>query len=376
MLIATMQNMQSLNPLQMRRAVKDYRFEVNEPRMSEECSQYLSQLQRDWERRRIRLGVEAIQRQVNMRKQNANMEGPLEPEHLEGDPGTSIDSLFDPDVGLSEYVPPSAPPSIGELEDSRYMLPLVLPSNQFLPAIPPSDAAYRNIMPQTPFAGDVEGTRPRSRMSYSSNRPLGWSIRRFVKLRELPDGFVSWLQHTQEAADHRLRLHRNRGIHGAWREKATHEQESKPEAGGLKLSAGVLPLKLSPAMPMGESTLANVPSQVGAEVHRTRVQSDPSGQQSPLPGPSLPTSKSDRYPHSPRLPLSAPPHFRQRTDSISSRKSLGRDDNSPVAPSAGRWWRPTARVPTNASASGSDDPGMSDDGKTPTMAGAKRFWGD
>lgn len=32
--------------------------------MSEECSQYLAQLHKDWERRRIKLGVEAIRREV------------------------------------------------------------------------------------------------------------------------------------------------------------------------------------------------------------------------------------------------------------------------------------------------------------------------
>lgn len=65
----------------MRRAVRDYRFEVghnlfcmrcvdgkpqvSESRMSEECAQYLVQLQKDWERRRVKLGVEALRREVS-----------------------------------------------------------------------------------------------------------------------------------------------------------------------------------------------------------------------------------------------------------------------------------------------------------------------
>lgn len=57
--------MKSLNPVQMRRAVRDYRYEVNEPRMDEECVQYLGQLQKDWERRRVRMGVEALQKEVS-----------------------------------------------------------------------------------------------------------------------------------------------------------------------------------------------------------------------------------------------------------------------------------------------------------------------
>jgi hypothetical protein len=49
---------------QMRRAVKDYRCEVHEGRMTEECSQYLAQLQKDWERHRVKLGVEALRKEV------------------------------------------------------------------------------------------------------------------------------------------------------------------------------------------------------------------------------------------------------------------------------------------------------------------------
>lgn len=56
--------MKNLNPVQMRRAVRDYRYEVGEPRMDEECLQYLGQLQKDWERRRVRMGVEALQKEV------------------------------------------------------------------------------------------------------------------------------------------------------------------------------------------------------------------------------------------------------------------------------------------------------------------------
>ena len=63
-LIATMQTLKHLNPLQMRRAVKDYKYELNEPRMSEDCSQYLAQLQKDWERQRVRMGVEALRKEV------------------------------------------------------------------------------------------------------------------------------------------------------------------------------------------------------------------------------------------------------------------------------------------------------------------------
>jgi hypothetical protein len=64
-LIVMVQNLKSLNPLQMRRAISDYRFEVGEGKMSDECSQYLAQLQKDWEKRRVRIGVETLQREIS-----------------------------------------------------------------------------------------------------------------------------------------------------------------------------------------------------------------------------------------------------------------------------------------------------------------------
>lgn len=49
----------------MRRAVRDYKYEVNESRMTEECVQYLTQLQKDWERHRVKIGVEALRKEVS-----------------------------------------------------------------------------------------------------------------------------------------------------------------------------------------------------------------------------------------------------------------------------------------------------------------------
>ena len=63
-LVATIQTFKHLNPFQMRRAVRDYRYEVGEDRMTEECSQYLAQLQKDWERQRVKLGVEVLRKSV------------------------------------------------------------------------------------------------------------------------------------------------------------------------------------------------------------------------------------------------------------------------------------------------------------------------
>src|ERR1700722_1424641 len=48
----------------MRRAVRDYKYEISEERMSDECVQYLTQLQKDWERHRVKLGVKALRKEV------------------------------------------------------------------------------------------------------------------------------------------------------------------------------------------------------------------------------------------------------------------------------------------------------------------------
>lgn len=50
----------------MRRAVKDYKYEVGENRMPDECIQYLGQLQKDWERHRVHLGVEVMRKEVQV----------------------------------------------------------------------------------------------------------------------------------------------------------------------------------------------------------------------------------------------------------------------------------------------------------------------
>jgi hypothetical protein len=47
--------------------VRDYKYEVNEGRMTEECSQYLAQLQKDWERHRVKMGVEQMRKEARVR---------------------------------------------------------------------------------------------------------------------------------------------------------------------------------------------------------------------------------------------------------------------------------------------------------------------
>jgi hypothetical protein len=123
-LIATLQNLQSLNPMQLLRAARDYRYEVDESRLGEECAQYLSMMQKDWESQRMR----------NARDADGAAEGSSESTEGSPDPGAEtklrgtndaarqFDDVFSSASTLLEYEPPSPPETLGELLDSRYMV--------------------------------------------------------------------------------------------------------------------------------------------------------------------------------------------------------------------------------------------------------------
>jgi hypothetical protein len=185
-LVAIIQALRNLNPFQMRRAVKDYRYEVGEGRMGDECAQYLVQLQKDWERHRVKMGVESMRKEVELfavdllsslmsyqiaerdkdddssdfntdtqSLQDGSEVQSLAPSsiEIERQMQRGIDQLFDPDSNPSEWLPPKPPPILGELMESRHMLPLVFPSDsQMLRTVPldPQEIAERNQEPNTP----------------------------------------------------------------------------------------------------------------------------------------------------------------------------------------------------------------------------------
>ncbi|KAL7409133.1 hypothetical protein BDY24DRAFT_445156 [Mrakia frigida] len=239
-LIVMVQSLRSLNPLQMRRATKDYRFEVNEGKMSDECAQYLAQLQKDWEKRRVRIGVEALQREISEKERarlekygggamriNSSTGSPSLPSHSNApsedrpynpallEPATHIDALFDPSTPLGEYNPPTSPECMGELLDSRFMLPFSLPTDvDLLVATPPEGAAFALLhLENGPNSNNPHSTaspslinaspRPSSRTSFSSLRPLRYAQRTRNSLKELPDQFLGWLDEQEQSKMHR-----------------------------------------------------------------------------------------------------------------------------------------------------------------------------
>ncbi|KAL1410856.1 putative ankyrin-repeat protein [Vanrija albida] len=200
-LIATVQGLRRLNPLQMRRAVQNYRFEVNESHMADDCMQYLLQLQRDWDRQRMNIGAKQLQAQRGHATDDAT-----------GSSEMSIDDLFDDGIALSEWIPQTAPESLGELLDSRFMLPFLVPSAvEHLLATPPRDATYRNFVSELALLPDGSvATRPTSRASHSSSRPLGWKAPKDHVVRELPNDFFDWLKARHSEVQPRFRPHHGR----------------------------------------------------------------------------------------------------------------------------------------------------------------------
>ncbi|CAE6432783.1 unnamed protein product [Rhizoctonia solani] len=182
-LVATIQTFKSLNPLQMRRAVRDYRYEKNEGRMDEECAQYLLQVQKDWERQRVQQGVAAVRQDFSARDRdwdgsvnsdNERVLPPSDEDRIYEEAQQQIDALFDRDRSKSNWLPAAVPEPLGELLDSRHMLPLILPSDPILLA----------AMPVKHARGKYETTssegRPMSRASQASSGAtdaLAWRTR-------------------------------------------------------------------------------------------------------------------------------------------------------------------------------------------------------
>ncbi|CAE7213731.1 unnamed protein product [Rhizoctonia solani] len=182
-LVATIQTFKSLNPLQMRRAVRDYRYEKNEGRMDEECAQYLLQVQKDWERQRLQQGVAAVRQDFSARDRDwdSNVNSDHEEEipqsgedRIYDEAQQQIDALFDRDRSKSEWLPAAVPEPLGELLDSRHMLPLILPTDPILLSAMPVKYARGKQ--------DTIGSegRPLSRASQASSgatESLAWRTR-------------------------------------------------------------------------------------------------------------------------------------------------------------------------------------------------------
>lgn len=302
--IGTMQTLKNLNPLQMRKAVRDYRYEVNEGRMTEECAQYLAQLQRDWEKRRVQL----VERQ---HQRAATDEGSVDNE-IEN--STSIDALFDGTTSLADFIPQSAPECYGELLDSRFMLPFLLPENvEFLVATPPTDAAFANANISAPFSDAGRMSRSGSRSSFASTRPMGWALPESRKLRRLSRDFFTWLK--EKEAERR------------------HQRDSgRPKAAiGPAIDPPLGPSSRLPVRPPLSTHLSSVhedqnPTPIVSSIsHPTKL-----GAGLPSPSPSLRTSDSlNQLREQAKIPFEPMPvHRREDSYELKQRSTVSRSDRT------------------------------------------------
>lgn len=212
-LVAIIQSLKSINPLQMRRAVRDYKFEVNERRMTEECVQYITQLQKDWERHRVKLGVEILRKEISERDRDRDdASSTFRSGSVNGDDQSSlgsiettsnrhsIDMLFDKNLEINAWAPPKAPQVLGELLDSRFMLPLLFPSDPLLLAALPSKAYLNPEGTSQPASATLSpSSMPRGSIDFGKPGPLRWRSRN-KKIREAGVGMLQWVDGLHSAA--------------------------------------------------------------------------------------------------------------------------------------------------------------------------------
>ncbi|KAI9603314.1 hypothetical protein H4Q26_002633 [Puccinia striiformis f. sp. tritici PST-130] len=140
---------------QLLKVSRDYRFELDEPKLSEECREYLIQTQQDWDRRRIQrvmeleeadqLALQQLRSSLDPTSPTLNNETlptisspQLSPSPVENIGLTKAIKAIDAAFGTDDlelyrsYEPPIAPECLGELLDSRQMLPFGLPSSNLV----------------------------------------------------------------------------------------------------------------------------------------------------------------------------------------------------------------------------------------------------
>ncbi|KAJ7071109.1 DIL domain-containing protein [Mycena amicta] len=241
-LVATIQTLQHINPLQMRRAVREYKYEVNEGRMTEECVQYLTQLQKDWERHRVKLGVEALRKERDTDRDSvssfateshsnsgiASTPSIASSESSMGQHG--IDLLFERTQEKAAWEPVKPPQVLGELLDSRHMLPLAFPSDpRMLSALPVliDDKPTNALL--TP------DSRSSSRASEGPGN-MQWRSRDRT-LREVEVGTLQWVDGIRSAA--------------RWRRVVNPAEEEEfgdgVESESLKVDTHITPLTRKPS---------------------------------------------------------------------------------------------------------------------------------
>ncbi|THH19588.1 hypothetical protein EW146_g1612 [Bondarzewia mesenterica] len=189
---------EAFESLLMHRAVRDCKYEVNEGRMTEECSQYLAQLEKDWERHRVKTGgisvsskvmlvscrkLHSAQLRIKMGEREREREEMCssvnDADGIGTTPSTStssmesiiqcnIDLLFDRDQDASAWEPARPPDVLGEFLDSRTEIRVA----NFVNPPPALDAQTFSKVVTVVDAPLVTSTVPLAMRASSSNSAL------------------------------------------------------------------------------------------------------------------------------------------------------------------------------------------------------------
>lgn len=258
-LIGTIQTLRSLNPIQLRRAFREYRYEVDEPRMDEDCAQYLAQIQKQWESFRMQKTAEEQRGSGEEVEEGMRSISPTESTmSVQSDIVRMIDEVFKDPGSFGAYTPPGGSETLGELLNSRYMVRSLLffpriaanssPSLQLPFAVPSSAEMLLNFRIKDafgPFAKTATSSRPSSTptnsnrnslllsdaassRSTSTAEPAPDEDTRFVPI--LPDDFFAVLD---AAKGGRASGEEGEGREGQgwfdWREAMPEDEESEEE---------------------------------------------------------------------------------------------------------------------------------------------------
>lgn len=130
----------------------------------------------------------------------------------------NIDLLFDQEQDAASWEPVRPPEVLGEFLDSRYMLPLLLPSDPvMLSATPKMPDPWRN----EDVADGISDSRSASRTSKRSARSLPWRI----STKHLRDTSLNILQWVDGAGSHTRWVHQ---VDTEGREEDEYDGEQPP----------------------------------------------------------------------------------------------------------------------------------------------------
>lgn len=157
----------------------------------------------------------------------------------------AIDLLFDQGTEKSNWEPAQPPQVLGELLDSRYMLPLIFPSDPRMLSARPGKIPVHEDDKRSPLP-TPDPTRSASRASNGSRGAMTWHSRSH-KVREISSGALKWIDGAVSASrwgrlvpDEELGDVGDVEHHG--RSETSEEEHAAETENGLQVDTRITPL--------------------------------------------------------------------------------------------------------------------------------------